>query len=250
MHVKLFLTLIAFYAVKGFGIEYFPEDIDYWKNIDPEKNVDKEKPEEQENPNSNKFNWDQYLNPKTNEDLKEVFREGDHVPPTPLLEVTNNPTDDNIKRWFQYIEKKNQLQERLNRKMAEYLEKNKSNLKEKEQEFFESKLNESSQNNFDIRRFRFRMYFESSCPHCKRMMSELVKIQDRGFYVELRQIDRNKQYSKALPFVVNFASREEIEKKKISSWPVLFIGDSKKQIVYRINGYQTAEEILSSLKNK
>ena len=71
-----------------------------------------------------------YLNPKTTEDLKEVFREGNHTPPEPLIEVAKNPTDENIKNWFELVKKKNQFIARLHKKMSDYLKKtnNRENL--------------------------------------------------------------------------------------------------------------------------
>ena len=100
-----------------------------------------------------------------------------------------------------------------------------------------------------IKRLRFRLYFDSSCPHCERMMSTAQELKEQGFYIEVRQIDRHKP-SFPVPFPTSFASKEELAKRKINSWPVFFIGDTAKQLVYRIDGYHPAAHILNVLNSK
>ena len=258
------IFLYVFFSYKLLAFEYFDNSIDYWnltKSVKKESHPMNKKAQTKNNSqdplniqDNTKFNWAPYLNPKTTDDLREIFREGDHTPPMPLLEVAKNPTDENIKNWFELVKRKNQFLTRLNQKMSDYLRR-KNNLKPSERKFIQSRQEKMLastrlKKSIDYKRFRFRMYFESSCPHCKRMMDELVKLQDMGFYVELRQIDDNKRHAKGLPFVVSQASKAEIKEKKIDSWPVLFIGDQKNKVVYRINGFQTSKDILFTLQNK
>jgi thiol-disulfide isomerase/thioredoxin len=234
-----------------FAFNYFEKEINYWNNS---KSNDKSVKAEQNRPKKEKkdsinFNWDQYINPKTKSDLKEVFREGDYTPPTPLLEVAKNPTDQNIKNWFKTIETKNRIMAKVNERLSEYLKK-KTDLTETDRSFTENRKSKAGPKNIDFKRFRFRMYFESSCPHCKRMMPELLKLQDMGFFVELRQVDNNKKYRQSLPFVVRQASPKELKEKKVDAWPVLFIGDTQKKLIYRLNGFQDANSILLSIQSK
>ena len=141
----------------------------------------------------------------------------------------------------------------MNEKMSDYLKRN-SHLKSTEKQFIEKQVRQQkskvASQSIDFRRFQFRMYFASSCPHCRKMMDELIKLQDMGFYIELRQIDDDKSYARGLPFIVHKASQAELKEKKIEAWPVLFIGDQKKKLVYRINGFHKAEDILFTLQSK
>lgn len=234
-----------------FASNYFDKGINYWsksKSVEKTTTVEGNKPKkEKEDPQ--KFNWDQYINPKTKDDLKEVFREGDHTPPTPLLEVAKNPTDQNIKNWFKTIETKNRIMAKVNKRLSEYLKK-KTDLTDTDRSFIENRKKIATPKDIDFKRFRFRMYFESSCPHCKRMMPELLKLQDMGFFVELRQVDSNKKYRQSLPFVVTQASPKELKEKKVNAWPVLFIGDTQKKLIYRLNGFQDANSILLTIQSK
>ena len=137
--------------------------------------------------------------------------------------------------------------------MLDYLKRT-SQLKPTEREFIEKQVRQKKDKvesqSIDFRRFPFRMYFESSCPHCRQMMDELIKLQNMGFYIELRQIDDNKSYANGLPFIVHKASQAELKENKIEAWPVLFIADQKKKVVYRINSFQKAEDILFTLQGK
>ena len=46
----------------------------------------------------------------------EFFKEGDYSPPEPFMELARNPTDENIRMWFQYLDKKNWVFKYLNLK--------------------------------------------------------------------------------------------------------------------------------------
>ena len=247
LYFFLYLFLCPIHA--AFSFDYFNNEIDYWnqkKSIDSTPAITLQK---NNSKNTQKFDWDRYLNPKTKEDLKEIFREGDYVPPTPLLEVAQNPTHKNIENWLEVIRRKNELMSRLHKKMSIYIEKNKS-LKAEELSILKGKQRRLKPLKLDVKRFRFRMYFESNCAHCKRMMDTMLDLKNMGFFVELRQIDDNQEYSKNLPFVVMKASKKELQSKNITAWPVLFVGDSQKKLIYRIGGYQSTESILSALNKK
>ena len=104
-----------FIPYKVFSFEYFDKSIDYWNLKELEKTSNpihnKLQPRTQsQSPKvfqeNEKFDWKPYLNPQTTDDLREVFREGNHTPPTPLLEVAKNPTDENIKNWFELVKRK------------------------------------------------------------------------------------------------------------------------------------------------
>ena len=133
------------------------------------------------------------------------------------------------------MEKKNRLSQRLGQRLQSICEKNKK-LKPKEKEVIHDARRKISQSAPDYNRFRFRLYFESSCPHCKRMFQTMKDLQTRGYFVELKQIDKGPKGPMRLPFPVTYASRKEVKEKNINSWPTLFIGDLKKKIVLSPQG--------------
>lgn len=100
----------------------------------------------------------------------------------------------------------------------------------------------------DPSRYRIRMYFSSTCPHCKRMFKTLDSLQKKGIYVEALQIDDalfKPQYS--LP--TQKASKEEIKKHNIKSVPFTLIADLKKKALYPpIRGFQDSNQILKLIK--
>lgn len=222
------LSLLALFALctrQVSSFEFFDSDIDYWSENNP-PNLEgppsppksKDQPSLKKEKKKSSFNWKEQLDPQ-NDDF---FREGDYMPPKAFRELVKNPTDTNIKNWFKLMEKKNRLSQRLGRRIEEYLKKNKK-LKPKEKRNFNRAKRKLSHTTEDYKRFRFRLYFESSCSHCKRMFKTMEELQSRGYFVELKQIDKKAKGPLPLPFPVTYASREEIKEKNINSWPVLFI---------------------------
>ena len=238
-----------------FSFDYFNDEIDYWGEPNSARKTTqklKKRPKQDKTYVNKKsqFTWSRCLNPKTKEDLKEVFREGNYAPPAPLLELAQNPTRENIKNWLAVGDKKNEIMSRVQAKIAEYLKSQKASAV-KNKAKLKSQVSKSKViANLDLNRFKFRLYFESTCPHCRRMLETVKKLHEFGFYVELRQIDRNFNRTKSLPFPIIPVSNKELQAKKISAWPVLFISDLNKKLNYRINGYQTANDILKVLKSK
>ncbi len=145
---------------------------------------------------------------------------------------------------------KNQMSTRLQTRIQEYLEHNQSKIAPATQE----KLVEASRNvepiTVDPSAYRFRLYVDSKCPHCKRMLGTLAQLQDQGYYVEVRQVDDDRKSLENLPFPVERATPQELHEKDVQSVPLLFVGDLKKKVVYRVTGYQTAESIFASIRNQ
>jgi len=244
----LFMLAIFISHSSSFAFDYFESNIDYWNKSDKEVNKKSPTKESKTVPMlpQQSFDWNKYLDPKNDE----FFKEGDHTPPAPLMELARNPTDENIKKWFKLIEMKNDLTSRLQERLQEYVVKNKGSLKAEETNIISKASHDLPQTHVDHKRFKFRMYFESSCPHCKRMMKTMEDLRGEGFYVELVQIDTNIEVRKSLSFPVTHATKKELEEKKINAWPVLFIADLKKNLVYRLNGYQSTFNVLSALSTK
>lgn len=180
------------------------------------------------------------------------FKEGDYTPPEPFMEIARNPTDENIKNWFEFMQKKNELARRLDERVREYLAKNKK-LPAFPQEAGSAvkpmQPKTLSQRPLDAARFKVRMYFESTCPHCKRMFSVLKRLQDEGVEVHALQIDRGPVPIEAKIVPLGYASAEEIKKHGINGVPFLLIADSKrKALLPPIQGYQKFEDVMSLLK--
>ena len=244
-------VLLCLPTAKALAFDYFNSDIDYWNKkekkikmpISPAIKGDAKSGKLKNN--ESKFSWEKTLNPKNDE----FFKEGNHIPPAAFMEMARSPTDQNLKNWFKLVKKKNKISARLHKRMSEYLRKDKK-LKPIEKNILVQNIQKLPKSNADYSRFRFRMYFESSCPHCKRMMTTMKDLRDMGYFVELRQIDKNPRPSQNLPFPVTFASKEELKEKNINAWPVLFVGDLKKKVVYRVNGFKTTEQILTIIRTK
>ncbi len=81
------------------------------------------------------------------------------------------------------------------------------------------------------------------------MFGTLKTLQEKGFYVEARQIDSRSDGLENLPIPSTRATPEEVQKYKIQSVPYLLIGDLKNEVVYPMTGFQTPESIFDLLQN-
>lgn len=239
-----FLVLLSLFAssVRAEDVKFFEGDIDYWSEAEtkplpkPEaKSIESAKPVAEVRPT---FDWKNALDPQ-NEDF---FREGDYVPPAPFMEVARNPSDENIRLWNAYIAKKNELAARLERRLREYAAGNAS-VKTAPQPLREPKVPVE----VSPKRFQFRLYFDSQCPHCKRMMQSMSEIAGQGFSVEAKQIDNLPFETRGWPFPFSKASTEEVKRQAINSVPFLLVADIEKNVVYKIGGYKSSGEILEGI---
>ena len=245
----VYLTAVGAHA----DFEYFDRGLDFWNEQNASKKEGKQasetRPKEatmskgKTEEERGSFPWEKYLDPKN----REFFKEGEHIPPEPFMEIARNPTDYNLRMWFQYMDKKNELAERLQVKMKEYVEQNELTPPAKED--FVAKGKRLPIASPDARRYQFRMYFNSQCPHCRKMFETLSTLQSKGFYVEARQVDAGK-YGLSLPFPVEMASKNEIREKDIQAVPLLLVGDLNRKVVYRMQGYQNVESVFARLKNE
>jgi hypothetical protein len=241
------------------GFQYFDEGINFWsketreakeqpsKGKEPQKvetsNLPREEKDGKEKP---KFDWKTHLDPAN----EEFFREGGHVPPAPFMELVRNPTDQNIRMWFTYIEKKNALSERLAQRMQAYAQSNQVAFSREAKTTITQKINQLPIPDDDFERYRFRMYFDSTCPHCQKMFATLNDLQDRGYFVEARQVDRGSllHIKSMVPIVA--ASSDEVKKFGVNAVPLLLVGDLKTKVVYRQSGFATPEDVLAGLRAK
>lgn len=163
------------------------------------------------------------------------------------MELARNPSDKNISNWITYNKKKNALNQRLQLRMREYLTQN-NELTPKVAEVIKSR-SLSKETSFDPSRFRVRMYFDSKCPHCKRMFSTLASLQKQGIYVEALQVDNIHVKKSSFPIPVRKASKAEVKKHNISAVPFTLIADLKKKVLYPpIKGFQSVESMTALIR--
>ncbi len=231
---------------------YFADDIDYWGHVAPAKAVASVTPIHSSAPKANEsatsFDWHSYLDPKTDD----FFREGDYLPPAPFMTVARDPSDENLRHWFAYIQKKNDVASRLETRMQEFVT---GQLPAQRADTVSSPSPKPKTAavvaTVDPERFMLRFYFESTCPHCRRMAPEVEKLRKAGFAVAAKQVDAGPMPEfGGLEAAAEKATSEELKRYAIQAVPVLLIADLKTRAVYRLSGYQSAETILEHLKTK
>lgn len=162
------------------------------------------------------------------------------------MELARDPSDKNITNWISYNNKKNELNQRLQKRMREYLQ-SRSKLTPEVNRILKEKT-VSTQTQFDPSRYKIRMYFDSKCPHCKRMFSTLDGLKDKGIYVEALQTDDAQIKKLSYPIPIRKASREEIKKHNIKSVPFTLIADLKKKVLYPpVQGFQDVSTMVTLL---
>ena len=81
------------------------------------------------------------------------------------------------------------------------------------------------------------------------MLGTVADLMRMGYFVELKQVDKDTSMRAKIPFSVSDASADELKRYQIDAVPVLLIGDLKKQTFAKIQGYHGAQEIAESLKH-
>ena len=175
------IILLLASAAKANDFSFFDSNIDYWhdqkkedKGTGPNTREQKAVPPTADT----KFDWKKHLDPNN----KDFFREGDYTPPEPFMELVRNPTDENIKNWFAMIQKKNELSDRMSQRIQEYLAKNGGMEPQSKAILMDAKASLQKAPP-EASRYRFRFYFDSQCPHCRRMFETISDLQARGYYV-------------------------------------------------------------------
>lgn len=216
------------------ALDYFPQGIDFWNKTSPSPLP--AQPTTQTEP----FPWKTYLDPAK----QEFFQEGNYLPPAPFMELVRNPNDENIRNWFSYMNKKNELSRKLQERIRAFVAQNSSQAPAPESLFKPELLHTSHP---QVQRYRFRLYFDSHCPHCRKMLGTLGELQKIGFFVEARQVDNDPKGIAGYSVPITRVAPGEVQSKDVQSVPVLFIGDLQKKEVYRLTGYQPLTAVLTTL---
>lgn len=243
--VVLVIALLIARTAPANELEYFNSGIDFWGtkaspqklNVQTENRVSDEK---------GAFPWKAYLDPKN----KEFFKEGDYTPPEPFMEVAKNPSDENLKNWFEFMRRKNELAARLETRMQEYLAKSQERPALAPQVVAPvAKSVAKVATPVDPSRFRIRMYFDSHCPHCRRMFGVLKRLQDAGYKIEALQVDNDRVPTEESGVPIGRSSLSELKNHGGSAVPYLVIADLKrKALLPGIQGYHDYEEVMALLR--
>ena len=243
----VFIFLLSIPTAQASELSYFDSKINFWdseKPVHSEKTVAHNYKQQLSN-----FPWIDYLDPKN----KEFFKEGDYTPPEPFMEIARNPNDENIKNWFEFMQKKNELARRLDSRMQEYMAKNgmptpvpAPPVASEQKEPAQKSVAVSQPVSPD--RFRIRMYFDSKCPHCHKMFSVLAKLKGQGFSVEALQVDQDPVPEDERIVPISHADPADIKKHGIQGVPYLLIADLKrKALLPAIEGFHDYGEVMQLL---
>jgi len=251
----------------GGEVQYFKDpELDYWKTSEPApkvkpaaNNTEKKVTTNPPIPNNGKaFQWNKYLSPSNDE----FFKEGDYTPPAPFMEIARNPSDANIENWFKYLETKNELLRNLQQRLGEYStihpQPGLANYAPSVPKIVDEEVMAKTQARVeapvpikaDSKNFRMRLYFDSHCPHCQKMLGTVAELMRMGYWVELKQVDKDTSIRAKIPFAVSDAAPEELKRYQIESVPLLLVGNLKKQTFSKIQGYHEAREVLSVIAKK
>lgn len=263
----LALALVTVGRVAGAGdFHYFSNpDLDFWRSGASPTNKEVNSSPVPAMPRVPRaageiFPWKKYLDPK-NDDF---FREGNYTPPAPFMEIARDPSDENITNWFRYLEMKNQILARLQTKLTAYAASHPRPLLSLSPEAAAAMsqaapliaqaaahVNPGSAPLPDAKRYRLRLYFDSHCPHCEHMIATTIhELAAMGFWIELRQVDRDERARARIPFSVQPASPEELKRYGIERVPILLVGDLKAHSYFKMQGDQTAQSVLTALQAK
>ncbi|MGK5086533.1 hypothetical protein WDW86_03150 [Bdellovibrionota bacterium FG-2] len=83
------------------------------------------------------------------------------------------------------------------------------------------------------------------------MLSTTIReLSSLGYWIELRQVDRDESARAKIPFPVSSAKPEELKQYGIESVPVLLVGDLQKKSFFKMQGYQATGAVLGALAER
>lgn len=179
------------------------------------------------------FDWKNYENP-TN--LQFWDSGGDFVPSLPWRQLAINPSEENIKKYIEWQNKKMKLSSELQQKIAAFApHQNITSNKNEEDKMITSKNKNLSINwsNYEIAYF-----YQTTCSYCQKSSSIVAFLKQKGAKIIPIQLD----WDKNPPAYENSVKYDDnLDKKfKVSSTPVWII-KSKNGGSTRINGFASLE---------
>lgn len=247
--MKNMFILIFFISIIEVGAEinFFDKDINYWIQKKEKNKASKIQSKTKVKKDKNGFNWAKYKNVEDDE----FFKEGNHIPPAPFMEVARRPTKENIKNWLEYISMKNKMQARFLKELRKYQKK--KILPPESIRFLNAQSAKMTFVSDSLSDVNITTYFLTTCPACKKMFNTLSDLKRLGIYVEAVQIDYKKRLKHTVNVPVYLAKKEEakglIDAGIGVPYSILRIG--KKAIT--LTGYQSSNGIMKKIldeKNK
>lgn len=238
--MKYLILILLLFPLSSFAdVNFFETEINFWdekkKNI-PKENISKKK--------ETTFEWSKYKNIENDE----FFKEGNHIPPKPFMEVARRPTEENIKNWLDYIKMKNDVQSRFLAALNSY--KSKKKLSPESAQLIEQKARGLPKPiALPLKKMTITTYFLTTCPACKRMFKTLEELQRMGVYVEAIQVDseKNLKFGVSVPvYKINKKEKEGLMSSGIGV-PYSIVRIGKKAVP--VSGFQTTRSLLQSLNN-
>lgn len=225
------ITLLSgssFASLFSEGVKFFDEG-----SLSIKKTPEQKAPESK----AKTFSWSDQLNI----DNDQFFKEGDYMPPAPLVEALRRPTKENILNFEKWQEKRNLLLQRYELARLQYVSKSGVTMPKAET----TVLNVDER---DLEKFRYIFYFESTCPSCHAMFETINQMVERGVYVEAIRVDKGEGEVKGLNLPWSYANKEEIKKMNLKAVPVLVAIDEKTQKAYQMVGRKSIREILQVIR--
>lgn len=235
----LVIALLMFPLCSFADVNFFETEINFWD--EKKKDIRKESVSKKKD---TKFEWSKYKNIENDE----FFKEGNHIPPKPFMEVARRPTEENIKNWLDYIKMKNDVQARFLAALNSY--KSKVNLPpESKQLIMQKTKNLPKPVILPSKKVTVTTYFLTTCPACKRMFKTLDELQKMGVYVEAIQVDSEKslKFGVSVPiYKINKKEKEGLMSSGIGvPYSIVRVGGK----AIPVSGFQTTRSLLQSLNN-
>lgn len=226
---------LALFVVSNANAGVFSEGV---KFFDESKSPDKTTSENAQKESKKKpFSWNDQLNIENDQ----FFKEGDYMPPAPLVEALRRPTKENIMNYEKWQEMRNVLLQRYEFARSQYVGKTGNNAP-----MPEAPVLEVSER--DLEKFHYIFYFESTCPSCHAMFQTINQMVQRGVYVEAVRVDKGDGEVKGLNLPWSYAKAEELKKLNLKAVPVLVAIEEKTQKAYQMTGRKSIKEILQAIK--
>ncbi len=183
------------------------------------------------------FSWNDQLDIEKDQ----FFKEGDYMPPAPLIEALRRPTKENILNFEKWQEMRNLLLARYESARSQYT--GKTGISVPKGAVLIPNVNEK-----DLEKYHYIFYFESTCPSCHAMFETINEMAGRGLYVEAMRVDKSESEVKGLNLPWSYANPEELKKLNLKAVPVLVAIDEKTKKAYQMTGKKTIREILQVIQ--
>ena len=188
------------------------------------------------------FNWKNYEDPSS---LQFWDSGGDFVPSLPWRQLANNPSDENIKKYIEWQNKKIKISSELQQKIGSHAPQDiGTNLNKNEEEKIAGKLKNNSIINW--KNFEIAYFYQTACTHCQNSAPLVAFLKQSGAKLIPIQLD----WDKNPPAYENSVKYNDVLDKKfnVTSTPAWII-KSKKGGSLRINGFVTLQQFSERIEN-